>query len=39
MTLDEIIRLIRGAGKMPVERDSFYQVVRTFDEPSPAEAA
>src|SRR5678815_2575635 len=32
MTLDEIIRLIRGAGKMPVERDSFYQVVRTFDD-------
>jgi aminodeoxyfutalosine synthase len=33
MTLDQIIRLIRGARRIPVERDSFYQVVRTFDEP------
>jgi len=32
MTLDALLRLIRGAGKIPVERDSFYQVVRTFDE-------
>jgi aminodeoxyfutalosine synthase len=32
MSLDEILRLIRGAGKTPVERDSFYQVVRTFDD-------
>ena len=31
MTLDAILRLIRGAGKVPVERDSFYRVVRTFD--------
>ena len=37
MTLDEIVKLIRGAGKIPVERDSFYRVVRTFDgeDPSP----
>ena len=33
MTLDELLRLIRGAGKTPAERDSFYRVVRTFDEP------
>ena len=33
MTLDQILRLIRGARRIPVERDSFYQVVRTFDEP------
>ena len=33
MTLDEILRLIRGAGKTPAERDSFYNVLRTFDEP------
>lgn len=32
MSLDEILRLIRGAGKIPVERDSFYNVVRTFDD-------
>ena len=32
MTLDQILRLIRGAGKEPAERDSFYNVIRTFDE-------
>ncbi len=31
MSLDEILRLIRGARKVPIERDSFYRVVRTFD--------
>ncbi|MHB1861692.1 MAG: aminofutalosine synthase MqnE [Gemmatimonadaceae bacterium] len=31
MALDHLLGLIRGAGKIPVERDSFYQVVRTFD--------
>ncbi|MDQ6887973.1 MAG: aminofutalosine synthase MqnE [Gemmatimonadota bacterium] len=31
MTLDEILRLIRGAGKDPVERDSLYRVLRTFN--------
>jgi aminodeoxyfutalosine synthase len=36
MTLDAILRLIRGAGKIPAERDSFYRVLRTFDDdPSP----
>ena len=41
MTLDEILRIIRGAGKSPAERDSFYHVLRMFDEPTPprAEAA
>jgi aminodeoxyfutalosine synthase len=35
MSLDEILRLIRGAGKLPAERDSFYNILRTFDgEPS-----
>jgi len=38
MTLDQILRLIRGARKVPAERDSFYQIVRTFDE-SPTTAA
>ena len=31
-----LVRLIRGAGKRPVERDSLYQPVReTFDDPPP----
>jgi aminodeoxyfutalosine synthase len=32
MTLDDLLRLIRGAGKVPAERDSFYHILRTFDE-------
>ena len=36
MTLDAILSLIRGAGKVPVERDSFYNVLRTFDDHPPA---
>ncbi|HTJ21594.1 MAG TPA: aminofutalosine synthase MqnE [Gemmatimonadaceae bacterium] len=35
MSLDQILRLIRNARKVPVERDSFYNVIRTFDEPAP----
>jgi aminodeoxyfutalosine synthase len=36
----ELVRLIRGAGKRPVERDSLYRPVReTFDDPSPDEPA
>jgi aminodeoxyfutalosine synthase len=31
MSLDELLRIIRGAGKVPAERDSFYNVIRTFD--------
>jgi aminodeoxyfutalosine synthase len=31
MTLDAVLALIRGAGKVPAERDSFYNVLRTFD--------
>jgi aminodeoxyfutalosine synthase len=38
MSLDEILRLIRGAGRVPVERDSFYNVLRVFDDPQ-AQAA
>jgi aminodeoxyfutalosine synthase len=35
MTLDQILRLIRGAGREPAERDAFYRVIRTFEnEPS-----
>ncbi len=42
MSLDELLRLIRGARKQPAERDSFYRVIRTFDtapEPDPEPAA
>ena len=28
MPYDELVELIRGAGKVPVERDSLYQAVR-----------
>jgi len=31
LTYDGLVDLIRGAGKTPVERDSLYQTVRTFD--------
>jgi hypothetical protein len=36
LSYDEIVTLIRGAGREPVERDSLYQTVRTFEgyEPS-----
>jgi aminodeoxyfutalosine synthase len=39
MTLDQVLGLIRGAGKIPVERDSLYRVVRTFDASEPADQA
>lgn len=32
MTLEQIIRLIRGAKRVPAERDSFYNILRTFDD-------
>ncbi len=38
MTLDGLLSLIRGAGKIPAERDSFYNVLRMFDEPVAAAA-
>jgi len=41
MSLPELLRLIRGAGKQPAERDSFYQVLRTFsadEDVSPVDA-
>ncbi|HEY4130200.1 MAG TPA: CofH family radical SAM protein [Gemmatimonadaceae bacterium] len=34
MTLDQILRIIRGAKRVPAERDSFYSILRYFDEPS-----
>ena len=36
MSLDDILALIRGAGKIPAERDSFYRILRTFDGASDA---
>jgi len=40
LSYDEIVTLIRGAGKEPVERDSLYETVRTFEgyEPKPQAA-
>ncbi|MBY0489017.1 MAG: CofH family radical SAM protein [Gemmatimonadaceae bacterium] len=32
MTLPQLLTLIRGAGKQPAERDSFYHVLREFPE-------
>jgi aminodeoxyfutalosine synthase len=32
MSLDDLLLLIRGAGKVPAERDSFYRVIRTFED-------
>jgi aminodeoxyfutalosine synthase len=34
LSLDEILNLIRTAGKIPAERDSFYNVLRVFDRQS-----
>jgi aminodeoxyfutalosine synthase len=36
MSLDDILALIRGAGKEPAERDSFYNIIRTFDGDEPS---
>ena len=36
MSLAEILRLIRSAGKVPAERDSFYNIIRTTFEPEPS---
>ena len=32
MSLDALLRLIRGARRVPAERDSFYNIIRTFDD-------
>src|SRR5438093_832385 len=41
LSYDQIVTLIRGAGKEPVERDSVYQTVGTFEgyEPEPQAAS
>ncbi len=38
LSYDEIVTLIRGAGKVPVERDSLYGTVRTFEGYEPTHA-
>ncbi|MEO7823433.1 MAG: aminofutalosine synthase MqnE [Gemmatimonadaceae bacterium] len=37
-TLDELLDLIRSAGKIPAERDSFYTILRMFDAAEPVAA-
>jgi aminodeoxyfutalosine synthase len=39
MTLDDILKLIREAGKIPAERDSFYKILRVFDSQAERAAA
>jgi aminodeoxyfutalosine synthase len=39
LSLDEILDLIRSAGKIPAERDSFYNILRVFDRNHSAVAA
>ncbi len=39
LSLDEILDLIRSAGKIPAERDSFYNILRVFDRNHSAAAA
>lgn len=31
LTRDELVHLIKGANRIPVERDTFYNVIRTFE--------
>jgi hypothetical protein len=38
LSYDEIVGLIRAAGKTPVERDSLYQPVRTLEDWVPGQA-
>jgi aminodeoxyfutalosine synthase len=38
MSLDELVKLIHAAGKVPAERDAFYNVLRVFDAPREAAA-
>jgi aminodeoxyfutalosine synthase len=39
LSLDDILELIRSAGKTPAERDSFYNILRVFDRSASAAAA
>jgi aminodeoxyfutalosine synthase len=37
LSYDQIIELIRGVGRVPVERDSLYETVRTFEDWMPTD--
>ena len=39
MALDDILKLIRDAGRIPAERDSFYKILRVFDRTAPSAVA
>jgi len=39
LSYDQIVTLIRGAGKEPVERDSLYRTVRTFEDWVPGQTS
>jgi aminodeoxyfutalosine synthase len=39
MTLSQLLKLIRGAGKQPAERDSFYTILREFSDEDTGEAS
>ena len=39
LSLDDILDLIRSAGKTPAERDSFYNILRVFDRTARAAVA
>ena len=32
LTIDELVRLVREAGRIPLQRDSVYNIVRTFED-------
>lgn len=36
LSIDEIIELIRKTGRIPAERDSFYNIIKTFEGQSPS---
>jgi aminodeoxyfutalosine synthase len=39
LTVDELVRLVQEAGRVPVERDTFYRVVREYERAALPEAA
>jgi aminodeoxyfutalosine synthase len=39
LTVDQLVRLVQEAGRLPVERDTFYRVVREYERASLPESA
>jgi aminodeoxyfutalosine synthase len=39
LTVDELVRLVQEAGRLPIERDTFYRVVREYERAAVAEGA